>query len=70
MATFTSVGKVLKKMAPKSRVRYEKICRCGHSKTMHESYPAGVAPGVPSGTVCLLCDCAEWRYGSRRRMAA
>lgn len=43
-----------------------KICACGHSKTMHEAHAAGVAPGVPSGCTCLLCDCAEYRYGSRK----
>lgn len=68
MPGFTSVGTVLKKMAPKPRTRYEKVCKCGHSKTMHESYPANVAPGILSGTVCLQCDCEDWKYGSRRAM--
>lgn len=63
---FESAGAIIRRAAPKRTQRLVKFCRCGHPKSSHERHPAVVDLGVPSGENCLLCDCQEYRFHSRR----
>ncbi len=64
---FESARTIARRALPKKPRRIPvKFCRCGHPKSSHERHPAVVDLGVPSGDNCLMCDCAEYRFGSKR----
>jgi hypothetical protein len=62
---FESVGDAIRRVLKAPR-RYEKVCKCGHAKNVHEHHPPVSDLEIPSGTTCLYCDCEGYRYGSRR----
>jgi hypothetical protein len=62
---FESVAAAFRRVL-KPKARYEKVCKCGHAKNMHEHHPPVSDLDIPSGTTCLYCDCEQYRFGSKR----